>query len=61
MYFAVAILLASVVQPLTPAQSREVERIEHILTSILAITTVGRTQCRHIPPFNRIKTGATNA
>ncbi len=31
MYFAVALLLASVVQPLTPAQSREVERIEHRL------------------------------
>ena len=30
---AVAILLASVVQPLTPAQSREVERIEHRLVA----------------------------
>ena len=33
MYFAVALLLASVVQPLTPAQSREVERIEHRLVA----------------------------
>ena len=33
MYFAVVLLLASVVQPLTPAQSREVERIEHRLVA----------------------------